>query len=278
VSPHYFCAAISEVHRLLRQHPLFKGAPVINLPSCSGYDPAKPTVYRSRLTASLHAVAIYVDDVMATAPTYTTCQRALGVISKIFMWLGLREKRSKHDPPSRRCPFLGIELDSSGGPVAVRIPPNKLSLIRSKIADAVGAAKETSAISRRTLHVASLVGLLSFFSRAVPASRAYLRRLYSCIHDVDKEQDAHDYDVDISLPPEAKMDLLWWSEAMLRFRDAQVLRGIGAKVLRQHSALGRPWWRVGLHYRRVRVGGRRLQLRSLHSRAPRPHLQLPRRK
>jgi hypothetical protein len=122
----------------------------------------------------------------------------------------------------------------------VRIPPNKLSLIRSKIADAVGAAKETSAINRRTL--ASLVGLLSFFSRAVPASRAYLRRLYSCIHDVGKEQGAHDYDVDISLPPEAKMDLLWWSEAVLRFRDAQVLRGIGAKVLRQHSDASGDGW------------------------------------
>jgi hypothetical protein len=156
------------------------------------------------------------------------------------MRLGLREKRSKRDPYSRRCPFLGIELDSSGGSVAVRIPPNKLSLIRSKIAEAVGAAEETSAINRRTL--ASLVGLLSFFSRAVPASRAYLRRLYSCIHDVCKEQDAHDHDVDITLPPEAKMDLLWWSEAMLRFRDTQVLRGIGAKVLRQHSDASGDGW------------------------------------
>ena len=241
VSPHYFCAAISEVHRLLRQHPLFKGAPVINLPSCSGYDPAKPTVYQVTLSGQpTCAVAIYVDDAMVTAPTYATCQRALGVISKIFMRLGLREKRSKRDPPSRRCPFLGIELDSSGGSVTVRIPPNKLALIRSKIADAVGAAEETSAINRRTL--ASLVGLLSFFSRAVPASRAYLRRLYSCIHDVGAEQDAHDYDVDIKLPPEAKMDLLWWSEAMLRFRDAQVLRGIGAKVLRQHSDASGDGW------------------------------------
>jgi hypothetical protein len=51
---------------------------------------------------------------------------------------------------------------------------------------------------------------------------------------VGKEQDAHNYDVDISLPPEAKMDLMWWSEAVLQFRDAQVLRGIGSKVLRQH--------------------------------------------
>jgi hypothetical protein len=33
VGPNYFCAATSEVHRLLRQHPLFKGAPVINQPS-----------------------------------------------------------------------------------------------------------------------------------------------------------------------------------------------------------------------------------------------------
>jgi hypothetical protein len=41
VNPHYFCAAISEVHRLLRQHPLFKGAPVINLPSCSGLRPSQ---------------------------------------------------------------------------------------------------------------------------------------------------------------------------------------------------------------------------------------------
>jgi hypothetical protein len=42
------------------------------------------------------------------------------------------------------------------------------------------------------------------------------RRLYSCIHDVGAEQDAHDHDVDIKLPPKAEMDLLWWSEAMLR--------------------------------------------------------------
>ena len=241
VSPHYFCAAISEVHRLLRQHSLFKGAPVINLPSCEGYDPSKPTVYQVTPSGSpTCAVAIYVDDAMVTAPTYGACQRALGVISRIFMRLGLREKRSKRDPPSRRCPFLGIELDSSNGSVTVRIPPSKLALIRAKIAVAVGAASETSAINRRLL--ASLVGLLSFFSRAVPASRAYLRRLYSCIHDVDRRHHVHDYDVDVDLPPEAKTDLLWWSEAMLRFRDAQVLRGVGAKVIRQHSDASGDGW------------------------------------
>ena len=42
VSPHYFCAAISEVHRLLRQHPLFKGAPVLNLPHRNPLDDIHP--------------------------------------------------------------------------------------------------------------------------------------------------------------------------------------------------------------------------------------------
>jgi hypothetical protein len=48
--------------------------------------------------------------------------------------------------------------------------------------------------------------------------------------------------VDVALPPEAKTDLLWWSEAMLRFRDAQVLRGLGAKVVRQHSDASGDGW------------------------------------
>jgi hypothetical protein len=100
VSPHYFCAAISEVHRLLRQHPLFKGAPVLNLPTGVDYDPDKPTVYQVRPDGlPMCSVAIYVDDAMVSAPTYAHCREALGVISKIFLRLGLREKRSKRDPP-----------------------------------------------------------------------------------------------------------------------------------------------------------------------------------
>jgi hypothetical protein len=69
-----------------------------------------------------------------------------------------------------------------------------------------------------------------------------LRRLYSCIHEVDRRHHVHDYDVDVALPPEAKTDLLWWSSAMLQFRDAQVLRGVGAKVIRQHSDASGDGW------------------------------------
>jgi hypothetical protein len=170
-------------------------------------------------------VAIYVDGAVVSAPTYTHCREALGVISKIFMRLGLREKRSKRGPPTRRCQFLGIEVDTSGGSVTVRAPPAKLALIRSTTSKMVGKVGADSEVHRRQL--ASLVGLLSFFSKAVPASRAHLRRLYSCLHE--GVEVARDYDVDVALTQEAKGDLLWWHTALLRFRDSQVWQGGGTK-------------------------------------------------
>ena len=88
------------------------------------------------------------------------------------------------------------------------MPPAKLAIIRSTITKVVGQVTADSSVHRRQL--ASLVGLLSFFSKAVPASRAYLRRLYSCLHEGVEE--AHDYDVDVALTQEAKGDLLWWSD------------------------------------------------------------------
>ena len=78
---------------------------MLNLPTCLGYDPDKPTVYQVRPDGlPMCSVAIYVDDAMVSAPTYAHCREALGVISKIFMRLGLREKRSKRDPPHPPLP------------------------------------------------------------------------------------------------------------------------------------------------------------------------------
>jgi hypothetical protein len=116
------------------------------------------------------------------------------------MRLGLREKRSKRGPPTRRCQFLGIEVDTPGGSVTARVPPAKPALIRSTTSKMVGKVGAGSSVHRRQL--ASLAGLLSFFSKAVPAPRAYLRRLYSCLHD--GVEVARDYDVDLALTQEAK--------------------------------------------------------------------------
>ena len=237
VSPHYFCAAVSEVHRRLRLHPLFRGAPVLNLPGCESYDPAKPVVYQlggNGLPSC--AVSIYVDDAMITAPSYRLCKKAIEAVSQVFVELGLREKRSKRELPSRRCMFLGIEVDTSGGSVTLHIPPAKLDTIRSAVMRLV--QQEDPQVNRRSL--ASLVGLLSFFGKAIPASRAYLRRLYGCLHGGGGK--AHDYDRDIPLTAEGRLDLVWWAEALNGFSNDRVVRGARAAVLKIHTDASKGGW------------------------------------
>ena len=252
VSPHYFCAAVSEVHRRLRLHKLFRGAPVLNLPGSAGYDPAKPVVYQVGGSGKpTCAVSIYVDDAMISAPTYADCREAIKVISRVFVQLGLREKRSKRELPSRRCMFLGIEVDTSGGSVSLCIPPEKLETIRRAVRRLVD--QDNPLVNRRSL--ASLVGLLSFFGKAIPSSRAFLRRLYGCLHG--GAGDAHDYDRDITLTHEGKLDLAWWDEALHGFTNDKVVRGVGAVVLKVHTDASKGGWgctveeygKPSVHYR-----------------------------
>ena len=237
ISPHYFCAAVSEVHRLLRQHPLFKGAPVVNLPSDSNYDPAKPVVYQVDTGGGVMcSMAWYVDDCMLSCPTATKCRKAIAVVSKALCKLGLREKKSKRELPSRSCLFLGIEVDTSDGTVTVKVPEHRRLILQ----DLIGrmARDDVGMVNRREL--ASLVGLLSFFSKAIPSSRAFLRRLYGCLHD--GLHGSTDYDVDVQLTTEGKLDLLWWSAALVHLREARVLRGVGVVTLKQHTdASGGGW-------------------------------------
>jgi hypothetical protein len=70
ISPRFFCAAVSEVHRTLRTHPLFKGAPVLNLPTSPDYDPSKPVVYQVDTGGGVMCtMAWYVDDCMLSCPS-----------------------------------------------------------------------------------------------------------------------------------------------------------------------------------------------------------------
>jgi site-specific DNA-cytosine methylase len=239
VSPHYFSAAISEAHRLLRQHPLFKGAPVLNLPTQPDFDPAKPVVYQVTVHGQpTCSVAIYVDDAMISAPSYKACKAAIMAISKVFIQLGLREKRSKRELPARRCTFLGIDVDTSNGQVTVRVPEARLAQINTSIDNIVNAADGCGEVNRRQL--ASLVGLLCFFSRAIPASRAFLRRLYGCIHT--GVPDYRNYDQDVLLTTEAIADLRWWQDAIPYFRRARVIRGLGTVSVRQHTDASSGGW------------------------------------
>jgi hypothetical protein len=229
-SPHFFCAAVSEVHRTLRSHPLCKGAPVLNPPTSSGYGPSKPVVYQVDTGGGVMCtMAWYVDDRMLSCPSAAKCRKAIAVVSKALTNLGLREKKSKRELPARACSFLGIEVDTSSGNAAVKVPEHRRVQLQKLIR--AMANEEVRLVNRREL--ASLVGLLYFFSKAFPSSRAYLRRLCCCLHD--GMRGSHDYDVDVLITAEAKLDLKWWAAALVHLRNARVLRGEGVVTTKQHT-------------------------------------------
>jgi hypothetical protein len=150
--------------------------------------------------------------------------------------LALREEKSKRELPARACIFLGTEVDTSGGNATAKVPEHRRVVLQRLIR--AMASEEVQQVNRREL--ASLVGLLSFFSKAIPSSRAFLRRLYGCLHQ--GLRGSHDCDVDVLLTAEAKRDLKWWASALVHLRDACVLRGEGVVTIKQHTdASGGGW-------------------------------------
>jgi hypothetical protein len=98
------------------------------------------------------------------------CRKAISVVSKALTNLGLREKKSKRELPARACIFLGIEVDTSGGNVTVKVPEHR-QVVLQKLIRAMGNEEVrlvTTGASSRLL----FVGLLSFFSKATPSSLA----------------------------------------------------------------------------------------------------------
>ncbi|VDI41059.1 Hypothetical predicted protein [Mytilus galloprovincialis] len=87
--------------------------------------------------------------------------------------LGVPIAEDKTTHPTTRLTFLGLEIDTVD--MVVRIPVAKLIKLRSQL--------HPMTIKRKIKFkdLESLVGLLAFCSRAVPSSRAFLRRFYDVI-------------------------------------------------------------------------------------------------
>ena len=74
--------------------------------------------------------------------------------------------------------YLGLTINT--GKMIVKIPENKISELKDKIMFAMGNSK----VTLRTLH--SLTGSLAFFTKALPAGRAFSRRVYAATSKAKK--------------------------------------------------------------------------------------------
>jgi len=132
---------------------------------------------RRRLPSDSH-VLHYLDDFLFVTTSRERAQQALDTFRLLCSELGVRIKESKTVGPSQQVPFLGLVLDSVT--MQLRVGPEKL---QAAITSLDSWCTRDSA-SRRELD--SLLGSLTFISRAVRLSRSFLRRMIECRYAATK--------------------------------------------------------------------------------------------
>ncbi|CAC5421761.1 unnamed protein product [Mytilus coruscus] len=125
-------------------------------------------------SAGKHSVKHYLDDfIFGGSANSNDCLVLMNTFTELCNELGVPIAEDKTIHPTTRLTFLGLEIDTVD--MVDRIPVAKLIKLRSQL--------QPMRIKRKIKFkdFESLVGLLAFSSRAVPFSRAFLRRFYDVI-------------------------------------------------------------------------------------------------
>ena len=154
-------------------------------------------------TGNLPRVIRYVDDFLDIATAnQAQAQHHHDLILALFRYLHVPVAPEKVEGPSTSLTFLGIELDTVH--LEMRLPHDK----KDEILATVHRILSSNRVNKRKL--ASVVGKLSFASRAIIAGRTFLRWLY----DFMKATASVKPHVSLLVPATARDDLEWWSQAL----------------------------------------------------------------
>lgn len=252
-SPWVFCRFVSYFQRQVELEYCGESVvTVVNDPSGEGYDPTVPILFKvSQGGEKLATFTIFVDDAAVCASSKSECEKAMAVYMRVAARYGLRINHSKTVWPTQTsAKFQGFIVntvaDSRG--VVVTIPPEKVStgmgLIKNMLSVEVGGT-----VCRRD--VASLVGKLGHLTTVVKHGRAYLRRMYDCMHGDGLVGHVHDYDQHIVLSEGARVDLQWWQEHLPLVKNSLVWSSRVVTLTRQWTdASGK-----GFGWSKVQEGG-----------------------
>ena len=150
-------------------------------------------------TCHLTDIIHNLDDFLDVSPPHTSiAAHHHALILDIFSHLNVPVAPEKVEGPSTCLTFLGLELDTIQ--LEIRLPDKK----RTAYLATVSAVQQSGTISKREL--ASVLGNLSFASRAMPAGRTFLRRLY----DLDRATRTLPPSRPLKIPQSATEDLKWW--------------------------------------------------------------------
>ena len=247
-SPWVFCRFVSYFQRQVEKEYCGKDSSectvvIVNDPSDAKYDPTLPILFRVRKDGSkLATFTIFVDDAAICAPSKSECERAMRVYLRVAARYGLRVNHGKTIHPTQTSArFQGFIVntvaDSRG--IVVTVPPEKLS-VAVELVQNMKCIPDRGVIVRRDL--ASLIGKLSHLTTVVKYGRAYVRRMYDCVHNISDGADAHDYDQSVVLSDGARKDLAWWQEHLPLVKSSLVWSSRVVTLKRQWTdASGKGW-------------------------------------
>ena len=127
-----------------------------------------------RSNSNLHTVHHYLDDfIFAGRHNSNHCQVLLRSFQELCSDLGVPLNPDKTIEPTTLHTFLGLDIDTVD--MQIKIPMNKVLELQALLNNGVTRNK------LRLSELETLVGKLSFFSRAIPGSRAFIRRFYNAM-------------------------------------------------------------------------------------------------
>lgn len=154
----------------------------------------------------------YVDDVLVVGPANSSeCDDTVKVLMDTFARLGIlvnADKWAEEGPPATQKTFLGLELDSNR--MVVRLPSDKQQRLLALVRD----WQQRRDCSHAELD--SLIGHLSFASRAVLHARPFTRRFIELLK-------RHSHFGRIKLSDECIEDLRWWELFLTSFNGVSAL-------------------------------------------------------
>jgi hypothetical protein len=149
-------------------------------------------------------VLVFVDDFLVVGESQRQCEAGVHALRAVLTYLGLKEKKSKFEPPATIVEFLGLELQALEGRIA--LPPAKRQHLQDHLADFAAAHRAGEPVARTLLE--TLIGKLGFASAAIPAGRTFLRRMYDGLYTDGGRRGR------VVLTDQFWLDFDWWCHAV----------------------------------------------------------------
>lgn len=151
----------------------------------------------------------YLDDFIILENSYDSCQKSQLVLISLLGDLGFSVNWSKCSSPSKKCTYLGIEIDSDVMQIA--LPGKKMEKLHSELKFFENKARATKKQIQR------LTGILCHCAKVIRGARIFSRRVVDLLKGLPEKN------VRITLTDGFLSDMTWWRKFSSTFNGVSFI-------------------------------------------------------